>query len=903
MNPKRRIAQIDRLARAIEYIGPEFEKFAGLFLDYLLEIQMTHQGTNLVGYPVSGVVDSVSKDDLIVAEYSDAEDYFTGSMQKAESDLAKALDRKPRANNVFLLSGQRKRSQIAQAFETRVHAWPSMAGKMLYLWGAVEIATYLADELIVSDRAVRRLATYLPECQRIHDEDAATRRVPAPDRNNLIRPEVDNELVRRFEHQTCVIISGIAGLGKSATASAFAARHDDRYDLSIWLDPGEIRRLEDLQGLPLVRGGELRNVATLLQSRACLLVIDDADLNIPIEALAELCGPKSRILLTRRTASPESYDLPFLSRQEAESLLSRAGAPCPPETVQVIWSTIGGHPLTLGLISATVRQGVSWANIAVDCRAVADMDDHGQRLADRLLGRVRPLLERELSVFAWARQPVCARDLLEEVIQPQGVRKLRGNSLTSTDRSDLIRLHDIVFAALSPDWCASDRGAELDAALEAYLITVAPEPGVRLSTCARVLLRKLEYLVASGARNPAFRYALLTVWDPAELRPDLIGDPVADAKSIGTPPPPLAVMAVIEAIEQLFLHEKLESQDIAASRLKARLDVFDRLAALPGLTDLETAQIRHHKAKALKRLGQGNEAAALFEAVLNGPVPMDEARLQLIDLYRGDRSKDERSVALVDEILGRVAAGQDVAYSVFLGVIERLPRGPGMWRGTLIDRHAAVIEKKIVETANIGLQQAFVAFSAIGRHLSKEQPELFKSIFRQLPEPTLDSLQTDAERFAWAEIFYEASRLPDADVDRLRSQALRLYEAGVRPQGFHLQRRAELLIDMGRPDAAEVLLRERNDLDSSQWIQRLMARVRLARGAPDEALGWIDNALAKLDNEHFRSEFLELRFDIRTALRDPDAADDLVKARAASLKEMEGMHLDARLREMGIIQN
>lgn len=207
-----------------------------------------------------------------------------------------------------------------------------------------------------------------------------------------------------------------------------------------------------------------------------------------------------------------------------------------------------------------------------------------------------------------------------------------------------------------------------------------------------------------------------------------------------------------------------------------------------------------------------------------------------------------------------------------------------------------------METANVGVQQAFVAFSAIGRHLSKEQPELFMSIFRRLPEPTFNSLQTDGDRFAWAEIFCEASRLPDADVNRLRAQALRLYEAEVRPQPFHLQRRAELLIDMGRPDAAEALLRERKNLDSNEWIQRLMARVRLARGAPDEALGWIDKALAKLDNEHFRSEFLELRFDIRSELGDLDAIDDLVKARAASLKEMEGGRLDARLRETGIVR-
>jgi hypothetical protein len=56
MNPKRKIAQIDRLAEAIGYIATDFERFGGLFLDALLEVPMNHQGTNLVGYPVGGVV-------------------------------------------------------------------------------------------------------------------------------------------------------------------------------------------------------------------------------------------------------------------------------------------------------------------------------------------------------------------------------------------------------------------------------------------------------------------------------------------------------------------------------------------------------------------------------------------------------------------------------------------------------------------------------------------------------------------------------------------------------------------------------------------------------------------------------------------------------------------------------
>ena len=128
---------------------------------------MNHQGTNLLGYPVAGVVDRVSEDGRVVAEYSESASYFNGRMDKARSDLKKALRRKPSAKDVFLLSGQRKRPQIAQAFETNVGTWKSMAGKTLHLWGAVEIAAHLIEELIFSDTVVRRLAAYPPALQRI----------------------------------------------------------------------------------------------------------------------------------------------------------------------------------------------------------------------------------------------------------------------------------------------------------------------------------------------------------------------------------------------------------------------------------------------------------------------------------------------------------------------------------------------------------------------------------------------------------------------------------------------------------------------------------------------------------------------------------------------------------------
>lgn len=901
MNPKRRTGQIETLAQGIGRIGPEFERFASLFLDALLQVPMTHAGTNLLGYPVAGVVDSVSDDEVVAAEYSDRADYFDGDMQKAKDDLVKALRAKPKAKDVFLLSGTKRRPQKADAFVTEATAWPELLGKTLHLWGNEEIAAKIIDELMVSDRVLRQLSHYLPDLQRLWEEEAASGLAPRPEPSSLPRADVDGELSRRLALAPVVTIAGMAGLGKSHAAAAFAEKHADDYDLIVWLEAGAIKRIEDLKSLPLIRAGETRNVTALLKTRACLLVIDDADPSLASDQLAMLCGPKTHVLLTQRQHSTGAYEPPLLGKSDARAILDRAGVPCPDDIFDAIWSAVDGHPLSLNLLRATVQQnGATWAEIAIDCRAVGELpDDRGQRLADRMLARLRPILQRELSVFQWAGLTAICHDFLVEVLAPVGVRKLRDAGLTATDRPSAVRLHDVVFASMQGAvWCAPARSAELDDRLEAFLTMTANELGLRFWAVGRTLQLKLEALVSTGDRRTAFVYALLSVWEPAEVRRDLVGAPLDDAKAlVGRKRDSLAVITVIEAIEQLFLLDKDEGDQVAKQRLEGRMQAFDVLADLADLTDLECAQIQHHKGKALKRLGRAAEAAVQFETVLAGPSPMNEARLQLIDLYRGASEKAAETVALVDKIFDELAGGGAVTYSVLLGVIERLPAGRGSWRNEVIDKHATTIERTIVAAANLGVGQAFRAFAPLGRFLSGENPAFFEAIFRQLPEPGVESFDSDNDRFAWAEIYAEAAKLPDVDQAGLRSKALTLYEGLAKPGSFHRQRHAELLIEMGNGAQGEAMLRAQEQLATSEWLQRLMARARLEQGDAQDALVWINRALARLRAEHFRSEFLELRYDIRTTLGEIDAHADLLAARAASQKVAEAARLDERIRK------
>ena len=57
--------------------------------------------------------------------------------------------------------------------------------------------------------------------------------------------------------------------------------------------------MEDLRAVLLMRGQERRNVASLMRTRSCLLVIDDPKIPLDVSALAALCGPAT---LYRETA-------------------------------------------------------------------------------------------------------------------------------------------------------------------------------------------------------------------------------------------------------------------------------------------------------------------------------------------------------------------------------------------------------------------------------------------------------------------------------------------------------------------------------------------------------------------------------------------------------------------------
>lgn len=257
-----------------------------------------------------------------------------------------------------------------------------------------------------------------------------------------------------------------------------------------------------------------------------------------------------------------------------------------------------------------------------------------------------------------------------------------------------------------------------------------------------------------------------------------------------------------------------------------------------------------------------------------GPCPLDATRLQLIRLYK--RIGEFAAAAhLGEEVLTAAEGTGDVPPSVLLAVIQDLPWREASVRAQLLWPKQAFIEQTIVSHANAGYDQAYKTLAAVARWWSQEAPDVLARVLAAIPAMSAERVNDDEDRFALGDILFEASRASDTRARETQTLALSFFEAEVEPRDFHVQRHAELLLDMGRAAEAEPMLKAHRQFESSCWIHRLMARARLAQDDARAALIWINRALADTKGISRHDEFLELRYEIRRALGDAEALDDL----------------------------
>jgi tetratricopeptide (TPR) repeat protein len=371
----------------------------------------------------------------------------------------------------------------------------------------------------------------------------------------------------------------------------------------------------------------------------------------------------------------------------------------------------------------------------------------------------------------------------------------------------------------------------------------------------------------------------------------LIGNPVQRAAALTesvNPPSNVAVGVVLEAIEALYRQAKaLRGIDAAKRELETRLEAFDLLAGIAGLSTRSTAEIAHHRGKVLNILYRRQEAEAAFGAVISGPVPLYESRLQLLRIYARDKTRSSEAFAMLEAILGdAVMTGGDVSTSVVLAAAETLS-WPGLKdaQDKVLARYSDLFEERILSSAATGSEHVYQAFACIGRRWVWDDPDRFARVWASLPPKEPSTMETDQSRFAWGDTLREAAvrfGVDSARKNTLQAEALACFEAMRESSSYHERKMGQLLVEMERWDAAIAVLEGVNDVSQEPWRSYWLSKASLGRGELEIALNHVESALAKLDaSNSYWVTFMQQRFDVRAALGHVDALEDLRMAHDA----------------------
>jgi WD40 repeat protein len=190
-------------------------------------------------------------------------------------------------------------------------------------------------------------------------------------------------------------VHGMGGIGKSVVATALArhkrvASHfpDGVYWITLGVDPDitalQLQLIHALGGDETVlgdhRSGRVR-LRSLMEGRACLLVLDDAWQATHVQAFDALTAPSQLLLTTRdatllTTIGAAEYSIDLWGLEQSVELLTKwsdkSFGTALPLGVRRVLDECAGLPLAVAICGAMARDGISWDDLA-DALKAADL--------------------------------------------------------------------------------------------------------------------------------------------------------------------------------------------------------------------------------------------------------------------------------------------------------------------------------------------------------------------------------------------------------------------------------------------------------------------------------------------------------------------------------------------------
>ncbi|WP_146209886.1 ATP-binding protein [Vitiosangium sp. GDMCC 1.1324] len=883
---------IHELLQALSTLsGVEWEPLAHRLTERMAGVKLRHRGQGVAGNPLGYTLDSYSDNGTIAAEYGTEAGYFK-DLQKPKRDFEHVRKLLPSAEIIYLLSNQ----TATASREMELLNWhvevASTEGILLYVLTARDIAEFIVDNVLESDAFAEEIGDHFEPLRRLRELHAASNLVPGASSGVVARKNVEERIQELLEAHQVVLLSGISGIGKSESAIAVANALRQDFDWSIWTSGLKIRSAADLRSVDVTRRGLQHNLLGMLSNRSCLLILDDLQTEAPIEqVLGELkasCGPSARVIVTSQlTASrPFTIEMPLLEESEARTLLEYDAPKCPDSVFRAIWAAVGGHPMALRLLNGSAREGGTWSDTLADAQQVGKLAvlEKAVRLVDLVFARWHSVVEDVLALFKWCGSARVHAEFARKAVGPNAILTLRRLGMIATDQPDTIRLHDIVWSSL-PDLAPplSVPEERFEQALDTYVRTLAADDAqtLALNHLARVHQSLLYRLTFSPRRRDGHLYAWLHRRGLEADTPDMIPEPQEYVeRALRNPADDFAAQVAAELAEAVVFLSK--DKAVTPEQQQVLLQPFDALIASPDIASSAKNHVRHHRAKALKRMGQYEEAVTELEALLSelgeaGTPPATRLLLArtLTELPKGSPVKNPggRAKALLLSLLEDAKehpAGASA--SVTLAAAELLRRSVvGVEVVSVIPEFSELLESLIVAATRRGLEQGPLTFAALATAWQAADEEAFWRIFKAMPIPSLESITRDSELVAWGEILVAAAEHDQEGSKGLLEEALTFFSKST--SHYAQTHAADVLIKLERaPEAVALLtklLGQPLKTNEKAWTLFRLSQAHEKAGELGEACKVAEQAVACLpvDNKH-HARFVERHAKLLSALDD-----------------------------------
>ena len=812
---------------------------------------------------------------------SSERDYFHDDMDKPKRDLYHTLYLHPDARRIWLLSSREatagettKCANLSTAF---LQEHPALIN--VEILDARKIAEHIFDNLEV-ERLVVALSSYLPSIGRLADENAFSHRIPVYPKYQP-RRDLEQAVIGRLEEHSWVTISGISGIGKSALAARVAQTLSD-FDLVIWHDASNLKNIAELSDIDIRRTGTRHNINSLLRRHKCLLLLDDSALSF--DQIAEMDCGKSKIIITCQTTSdPDTVTVGDLDFDSARALLETdVSTSCPDEVFQRVFSNIGGYPLLLSALNRLAKQE-GWDSVYICCEDAASSieDERHNKVCQRILIRHREALALEFEFVKWCDTSRFDPELSAICVSTMAVNNLRKRGFLSATASGYIRVHDVVYQAICSVIDVSEqRSIEFRGKLDNFIQAECENERTALGRIANIHSHLLKRLLRSNPR-PSFVYAVALA-RTGDTPVDLLGDPVATAKTIATYDHwirrEIEIRAIIEAVEAIYtLTSADQGAEAAKTSLQNNIEALEILRTCSAANSRLLRDLKHHYAKMLVRLGKLTEAESEFRNILDEYPTFAAGRLQLGRILDKTHRKQDALKECQAIIIQNENIQTPVSVPILLEALHLLAR---IGRPEDMRLYEELIISCLKDVREMDSALALRLIASVAQKTWFTMPQLVSRMYSTIE--WRDVVPTsDFERFDWAQAHKAAAKVPsfgDARRRELLESAEETYKSIVAPNSYHIIQHAEALILLKKFDEANSLLdRVPDSKKVAFWWQR-KAQALLGLGLADKAIESINNGLQGLSDKKYKPAFLHVRYQARDSLSDPGAIEDLKMA-------------------------